>query len=242
MIFVSSWDDGHPLDRRVADMYLERGLSTTFYVPLSNCEGRPVMVHEDLRAIDSCGFEIGNHTANHRYLDTLSAMQVQQQIVEGKKGLEQILGHKVAGFCFPGGRRPAISVARLEMFGISYARTVENLRTDMNFNTFQIPTTLQFYPHSWKVLLRNALYAPNHLARKFELIACRARKGRSLAALANMIDSMANDDIVFHIWGHSWEVEKLEAWHDLGLLLDAVKSSAIKTLTVEQLSQLKVSK
>lgn len=237
MIFVSSWDDGHPLDQRLAELHAKRGLQATFYVPLSNCEGRPVISATGLRTIDAAGFEIGSHTAEHRYLDRLSAAEARRQIEDGKDGLEQMLGHAITGFCFPGGRRPDNALALLQAAGITHARTVENLRIDRDFGAFDVPTTLQFYPHGWQVLLSNTLRAPGHLPRKLVLMVSRASRGRSLAALVGMLESMADEDVVFHLWGHSWEVERLGAWADLGRLLDVAQSVASETLTVAQLSQ-----
>jgi len=59
MHFVSSWDDGHPLDERVAELHADRGLKATFFVPLRNREGRSVMHPSTVRSLDRAGFEIG---------------------------------------------------------------------------------------------------------------------------------------------------------------------------------------
>src|SRR5688500_11915407 len=41
-IVTTSWDDGHPLDIRLAEMLARHGVAGTFYVPL-RYEGVPVM-------------------------------------------------------------------------------------------------------------------------------------------------------------------------------------------------------
>ncbi len=235
MIFVSSWDDGHPLDRRLADLLAQRGMAATFYVPLHNREGRPVLDAADLRAVAAAGHEIGSHTADHRYLHDLDDAAALDQVRRGREGLEQALGRAVPGFCYPGGRHPASGPQLLRQAGVAYARSVENLRTDLRFDALDVPTTLQFYPHGSAVLLRNALRRPQRLARKAALIARRQTGGTGLAALPRLIESLAGSATVFHLWGHSWEVERLGAWDALASALDAARACATRVLTVQQL-------
>ncbi len=48
--------------------------------------------------------EIGSHGKNHLKLDQLPKSQLHDEIVDSKKGLEEILGIKVKYFCYPYGR------------------------------------------------------------------------------------------------------------------------------------------
>jgi peptidoglycan/xylan/chitin deacetylase (PgdA/CDA1 family) len=241
MYFVSSWDDGHPLDEKVAEMHLARGLKATFYVPLHNREGLPTIGVNSLRAIDCAGFEIGSHTADHCYLDTACETDAANQIIEGKAGLEAVLGHAVSGFCYPGGRRPKFLRSVLKAAGISYARTVENLRTDLHFDNFEVPTTLQFYPHRWPILLANATKSPTQLARKLLLLNNYRRLGGNLSAIADLAVLARDVNEFFHVWGHSWEVEKMGAWGELGKLLDVAKTFE-SSLTVSELAGKRVAR
>lgn len=237
MIFVSSWDDGHPLDRRVADLHASRGLTATFYVPLRNGEGRPVMVNTDMRAICAAGFEIGSHTADHIYLDALTESQAFEQIYAGKQGLTDILGKEVTGFCYPGGRQPAFVKPLLERVGITHARTVENLRTDQSYDRYSVPTTRQFYPHRWQVLLRNAVRYPHELATKMAMIGAAVRFGVGLGTLSDLVARSAGTAKIFHLWGHSWEVDRLGAWQALEKLLDTASAVCESSMGVSELIQ-----
>src|SRR5437762_91335 len=102
IVFTTSWDDGHPLDMRVADLLSRYGFAGTFYQPLSNREGLPVMAPSDVRRLSE-SFEIGSHTIDHCYLDRVDEAEARRQIAGGKDRIEQILGHQVSGFCYPGG-------------------------------------------------------------------------------------------------------------------------------------------
>jgi peptidoglycan/xylan/chitin deacetylase (PgdA/CDA1 family) len=50
------------------------------------------------------GVEIGGHTINHPILAKLDDVQAQQEIVEGKKHLETIIGKKLRYFAYPNGK------------------------------------------------------------------------------------------------------------------------------------------
>ena len=76
-LFTTSWDDGHPLDARVAELLSAHGFRGTFYMPLSNREGLPVMPPADVRRLGQ-GFEIGSHTIDHCYLQTVDRTEARR--------------------------------------------------------------------------------------------------------------------------------------------------------------------
>src|SRR4051812_38022378 len=96
-LFTTSWDDGHPLDLRVAELLTRHGFQGTFYVPLSNREGLPVMSAGDLKNLNQ-SFEIAGHTLDHSYLDRVSLTEAERQIKEGKEQLQTVLGNQIDGF------------------------------------------------------------------------------------------------------------------------------------------------
>lgn len=154
MRFTLSVDDGHPLDLRLADKLARHGIPATFYVPTTNCEGPPVMSAPQLRTL-AAQFELGSHTAEHRFLAQLGRAAAWRQVRDGKASLEDALGRRVDGFCYPGGRYRREHVALVRAAGFTHARTTQNLRTDAGRQAFEMPTTLQFYPHPRRVLVRN---------------------------------------------------------------------------------------
>ena len=226
MWFTSSWDDGHPLDRKLADLLARHGIAGTFYCPLQNAEGLPVMGAADLRALDGSGgaFEIGSHTRDHAYASRLATADWARQVVQGKQQLEDRLGHPVAGFCYPGGQCPPGTALVVAAAGFAYARTTENLRNDCGNDPFAVPTSLQCYPHPRAVLLRNYIRHGAWHRRAPLAAACLASAGLE-SRLQRALAACQHSGGVFHLWGHSWEVEALALWPVLDRFLASVAAS-----------------
>ncbi len=153
---TTSWDDGHPLDLRIAELLSKYGLKGTFYVPLENT--RPTLSSEQIFELSSA-FEIGAHTVHHLVLTTLPKNRALSEITESKSRLQEITGKPCPAFCFPSGRYAAAHLDMVGDAGYSAVRTAELLSLDhprAHNGIVIIPTTVQAYPHSSVSYLRNA--------------------------------------------------------------------------------------
>lgn len=235
MLFVSSWDDGHPCDMRLADLLARHGLAGTFFVPGRNSEGRPVLSDAARREIAG-DFEIGSHTLDHVYLPGLPIETVRYQIAAGKADLESQLGRRVAGFCYPGGRYDRAVMQEVDQAGFAYARTTEWFRRDLAWSRLELPTTSQFFPHGRAPLTRNLL-------RNGDFNQRLAGWSRAVAApnwfsrLESMVSWCAETDGVFHLCGHSWEIDTLELWRELDGLLATIAALNPRTCTLAELAE-----
>jgi peptidoglycan/xylan/chitin deacetylase (PgdA/CDA1 family) len=216
---TTSWDDGDCADLKLAELLRSKGIPGTFYIPIKYRE-RPLS-HSDLRALASEGFEIGAHGWTHKFLWRLSAEEVSQEVRPCKKALEDILGREVEMFCYPAGRYDANAIRALQEAGYKGARTVRMLATRPTLNTFKMPTTLQAYPHAPFTYLKNI-----GRARSLEsLRSCfvqMPRLGRWGDLGKDLFDEVLKEGGVWHLYGHSWEIEKHGLWNDLRELLDYV--------------------
>ena len=212
-IFTTSWDDGHPLDARVAELLSRHGFQGTFYMPLSNREGLPVMPPGEVRHLGQ-RFEIGSHTIDHCYLKTVDAAEARRQIVEGKTRLEQILGHRVSGFCYPGGQRTLEVRQMVVDAGFDYARTSVNFHRTLRADLFGMPTTIQYYPHTGGAFVRNFIRR-GEWGRRYGLFRLALRRGDFMSRLQAMLDHVCFHGGVFHLWGHSWEFGNFDGWRQL---------------------------
>ena len=212
-LFTCSIDDGHPSDARLGTLLDRHGLQATFYVPITNCEMRPVLSCSVLRELDA-RFEIGSHTLDHHYLHQLDHETCRRQILGGKTALEDLLGHTVPGFCYPGGRFGATQQEAVRRAGFRYARSTMNLRFDAGHERFAMPTTIQFYPHSTDVYLRNLLRGGAWHARSSALLLA-LRHQQWQQRIHALFAHACRHGLLFHLWCHSWEIDQLDAWQSL---------------------------
>ncbi len=101
-VVTISVDDGHPSDRRAADLLHDLGYEATFYVPARNAE-RQVMGVQDVRSIAQ-RFEVGAHTFSHVPLTQLDRGGAYREIVDGKTWLEDVTSASTTSFCYPLGK------------------------------------------------------------------------------------------------------------------------------------------
>lgn len=218
MRMTISVDDGHPLDLRMAELLDRHRMQATFYLPVTNDEGAPVLSASQMRRL-ATRFEIGSHTRSHRFLTTLDEHSAWQQIADGKHLLEDHLGNAVAGFCYPGGRYRRLHVKQVRTAGFLFARTTQSLRIDAGDHPFELPTTVQFYPHPRRVGLRNFVSQRHWRHRAAAMRTTLAEPDwqirlRRLLALADARGS------VFHLWCHSLDIDRLQLWDALHRFLD----------------------
>jgi len=76
----------------------------------------------------------GSHTLNHEILTETNPSVAAREIRESKKIIESILGHEIAGFCYPNGNYDDAISKEVNQSGYKYAVT-----TDYGFNTCRIP-------------------------------------------------------------------------------------------------------
>jgi peptidoglycan/xylan/chitin deacetylase (PgdA/CDA1 family) len=220
-IVTTSWDDGDPKDLKIADLLSSRGLAGTFYIPMIGYLGRKTLTNVELRALSDQGFEVGGHSVSHTNLPSLSPERLDQEVGTCKQKLEQVTGRRVLMFCYPNGRYNRKVVRHVEKAGYQGARTVHMLSIGAKFLPFEMPTTLQAYPHSAAAYIGNATRARNVPALTNYIT--RLRRLRSWTELGmQLFREVKENGGIWHLYGHSWEVEELNLWSGLRELLDYV--------------------
>ena len=200
--FITSWDDGRSEDLRLAKLLLKYQIPAIFYIP-SNTE----LAYGDITALYQQGFQIGGHTSSHpEDMKVLSDSEQFMEIMANKRYLEGILNLigevDITSFCYPSGKYNDITIECLKKAGFKEARTTKILRTDKAEDPFRIATTVHVYPNK------------------------KEYKDESWAEVAkNLYDEAKDKKGYFHLWGHSWEIEKFKLWEELETFFKYVKES-----------------
>jgi glycosyltransferase involved in cell wall biosynthesis/peptidoglycan/xylan/chitin deacetylase (PgdA/CDA1 family) len=208
IIITTSWDDGHVLDVRLSALLKKYGIKGTFYISPRDHEFKPEerLTDDQVRQL-SRDFEIGAHTMTHPRLTEVSDTVARKEIVDSKQYLERLLKKPVTTFCYPGGNYVAKHVAIVRDAGFAYARTVRRHCFNLKGSLLENNTTINAYIHYqdlWKIA-RFTHFNPIRTYQYFQW-----------DALAKaMFDRVLQEGGVYHLWGHSWEIDNHGDWDKL---------------------------
>ncbi len=237
MVATFSWDDGHPLDLRVASLFNRYGSKCTFYVPKNNSENLPTLGVSDLKTLSNDNFDIHSHTLNHLYLNKLSLERQAFEIKSGKAYVEDAVGKRDDIFCYPGGKYNAKTIDLVRDAGFLYARTVTmGFECAYSSNNWLMPTTCIIGPLTNFQILKHSL-------KRLSL-----RRGVTIARINNAIMNKTwkpgsdnfHQSRFYHFWGHSWEIEKYNLWEHLESLLQILISADVEIVSNQEFYDRKI--
>jgi peptidoglycan-N-acetylglucosamine deacetylase len=213
VIVTTSWDDGHVLDLKLAKLLTKHGIKGTFYISPQNCQFNKADLLSNDNVIElSKDFEIGAHTMTHLNLKAINADKARAEIEDSKKHLEGIVGKTVVSFCYPCGAYTTLNTDQVKAAGFKLARTTKTFALKPKTLPFETPTSVHVYNHFsdiWKILS----FVKFNLADFFSLYLHWDRLA------IRMFDHAMLNGGVFHVWGHSWEIDKNNNWEKLDRVL-----------------------
>jgi peptidoglycan-N-acetylglucosamine deacetylase len=222
---LTSWDDGHALDNKLANLLLRFGVKGTFYVPVTNrgISIGPGLGDSDLLRL-SKNFEMGSHTVSHPILTRLSTDQASVEIRDSKRLLSEIINQEVQSFSYPGGEFNSNIEKLVKEAGYKNARSTRSFcvtRADSLYHgQYDIGCSLQ--AKNKPIITKKAFLKEAYLFRHLwalELL----NKFRDWGSLAKALFEKAySSSGVFHLWGHSWEIERNEDWGTLENVLSYI--------------------
>jgi len=221
-IVTTSWDDGDVRDLRVAELLRSRGMSGTFYVPIEPFNGNPSLGREQMRALTAEGFEIGGHGVAHEIMSQIPISKAEQVVKSCKAILEDTLSQRVRMFCYPRGRYTPKVVEALKAAGYEGARTVRLLATETHYGVYDLPTSIQVYPHTRTEYLRNVLKSRN-VGRLYDYMTTLNFDSGWVDMGKKLFDRVLAQGGIWHLWGHSWEIDQLQLWDEMAEVLDYVR-------------------
>lgn len=135
-------------------------------------------------------FEIGGHGITHAPLRFLPLADQEWEIKECKKRLENWISKKIEWFCYPRCKYNQGTVELVKRAGFKKARIVTVLALDEGEDPYRIPTTIQTFQRE-------------------------EYKGQDWLIVAKRLFAYPAKNGYYHLWGHSWEIEKNNEWDKL---------------------------
>ena len=100
---IIEWMKTLPLQQRRMAEAIIRQATAGFQPTAAQKEAFDVMNWNDLRSLDCDLITVGSHTLSHPILTRLSGQEIEAEILESRRCLEQRLERKVDLFCYPNG-------------------------------------------------------------------------------------------------------------------------------------------
>lgn len=116
-----------------------------------------MMTTQQLKALHGAGMEIGGHTSRHPILANLGDSALREEIAEGKKFLEAVLGERISLFAYPNGKpgsdylpQQAAIVGEL---GFDAAVSTQRGSATQASDLFQLPRFTPWQPNANRYIL-----------------------------------------------------------------------------------------
>jgi peptidoglycan/xylan/chitin deacetylase (PgdA/CDA1 family) len=222
ILFCTSWDDGYRQDAKIAGLLDRFNLKGTFFVTVNY--GIKGLTRTEIRNL-ATNHEIGSHTLNHPDLAKIPKDIAAYEITQSKNSLEAMVDREIESFCYPFGRYNSSVVEIVKKAGYKFARTTGRLNMNLIENRYLIAPTFAVVPRlisiqTMKAFLQSPLRALLYVAKpEFEIISRVNKKG-----------------IFFHLWGHSWDIERCDYWGRLASFFSYVSENyKIRPVTFSEL-------
>lgn len=212
MKIIASFDDGSIEDFRLAELMLKYEVETIFYWPVErymvNQSARRQALPADMAHHIANYFEIGSHTLSHPNLTRISNDQVVEEVVQSRTILQDTFNQKIKSFCYPKGYANDYVKGIVAAAGYETARNVGigNVLADANVDPlWQTPSVhvagsnrKEYAKMPWKT----------HALKMFKR--------------AKQLDESGEGEVVYHLWGHSWEISRFKQWKAFEDLLQEI--------------------
>jgi len=222
-IVTTSWDDGYPQDIKVAKLLKKYNIKGTFYITTSNIGD--IISEEEILKIAKF-HEIGSHTHRHVILTAVDTTTCMHELIKSKEILEDILGKKCVSFSYPRGAYNSVVKECVKRAGYLCARTTRHFYTSFQ-DPFEMHPTLHASKYGLVYCTQGSLKLKLFGIKHFFSWAHLAKK---------TFDYVYKHGGIWHLWGHSWEIEEKNMWDELEEVLKYVSSNGVNYVSNKLLS------
>lgn len=207
MKILASFDDGTVEDLRVADLLNKYEIPAIFYFPVypevvNERHGRKSLNNEQRHEVANL-FEIGSHTLTHPLLTRVATSLAAHEIEVSRKLLQEEFGQDINSFCYPRGYSNPELQMMVKLAGYTSARSTLVGHIHESENPYFIQTTVH--------------------------VACNRKEYGGMQWLdyaKKMLDeAIKTPGSIYYLFGHSWEINQNEGWHDFEDLLKDINEN-----------------
>ena len=190
-----SFDDGNFDDIKLVEILNKYNLKSTFNLSSGILDDSFVWKHKGIKDVHHLNFtehknlydghEVASHTVRHAHLEELDSITVKNEIWLDCIYLKALYGYDICGMALPFGTYNQQVIDVVKKLGLKYCRTVDST------GKFDMPTNLPIINPTCHFLSDNI----NKLIEEF-------------------FSTESDKDMLFYIWGHSYELITKEDWNN----------------------------
>lgn len=210
-IITTSWDDGYSQDIRLSELLNKYGVKGTFYIPIINIE--ETLSKEDILLISKY-HEIGSHTNFHFNMIGINPTLSAKELKTSKETLEKLTDKQCVSFAYPFGIYDTNVKELVRKSGYKSARTIKSFYTNIT-EPFEMHPTLHMGNRGFKYCIKGSM--------KMGIIGVRQLFNWSTFA-EKSFDKIYKNGGIWHLWGHSWELDTENLWGKLEDILKYISS------------------
>ncbi len=210
LIVTTSWDDNSGLNLKLASLLSKYEIPGTFYICATNDDQGRTLEESGYEEISRMGFEIGSHGSTH--CDLRRARNLPYELSTSKAKLGSLLGREITCFCYPKNLYDNRVSNAVKRAGYSYARSAHCSIPSVPTDPFRCPVTLHASNRSPLQAGKLILMLRSH---PLDILDWRRR---ALSAFYRMLKSGG----IWHLYGHSWEIERHGYWSSLREVLSEI--------------------
>lgn len=146
-VFVINFDDGYKNILQTKDYLKNKNIKPVLFV-LAKPENadqtelkntNEFLTKDDIKSLISDGWEIGSHGVTHKDFWTLSPADIQKEIIESKKILEQTYGINIRYFSYPRGRYSKEIIEAVKNAGYELGVSMDDGDITVGTNPYILP-------------------------------------------------------------------------------------------------------
>lgn len=119
--FIITFDDGYKSDVSFALLLLQKyKAKAVFFIAVENIGLSGFMNWDDVRLLHKSGMEIGSHSLTHSNFKLLTSEEVEFELRESKRRIEEEINCEIKSFAFPYGAYSKYSVHLAMKIGFTY--------------------------------------------------------------------------------------------------------------------------
>lgn len=171
---IITFDDGYANNFIAAQALAQRSMVATWFIVSDTVgqqvswaseffHGEPMLTHAQLLQMQQMGMEIGSHGCSHLRLSSLTALELQRELVASKQILSELMGREIISIAYPKGDYSQAVLAQTQQAGYQLGFSCHSGKVLADFNPILIKRLAVYRDDEVNQFARKLSFADNQV-------------------------------------------------------------------------------